>query len=328
MISFILKKSFSQLSRDQDDRFSYMKKQDQHIRIDWISATVGFIFLCIIGGIFLYASVSMIGKIQKRLASSRNNTHIASQSASLVDSATPSATLPPTETPLPTETPTPTLSPTPTPIPFEAYIDGVLYVDNNYNDIRESYEKGLMGQDIIIWDIDSGSHTIRVTTNDDGYYKAIIQYPGRYQPQTGDLNLKYQYPVTVVLEMTTSGETKRRDFAMIPLGKRNQEIVNEGVINGFVFEDKNQNGIKDGGEGGIHFYKINLSNASTNTSVGSISSEENGNFTFKNLPLGLYRIEAYNPTGDYTITKSEATVELNSGHTIDSSARLGVKRNK
>ena len=310
-----------------------MKKIQQPPRIDVISAIIGFIFTGIVVCVVLYASISLLTKIQKRLLSSRKTTSIASQSAELATLSTssgqaPSATMTPTESPAPTETPVPTFTPTPTPIPFEAYIDGVLYVDNNYNGVRETYEKGLMGQDIIIWDIDSGSHTIRVKTNDDGYYKATIQYSGRYQPQTGDLNLQYQYPVNVILEMTTSGETKRRDFAMVPLGKRNQEIVNEGVINGFVFEDKNRNGMQDRNEGGIHFYKINLSSASTNTAVGSTASEDNGNFTFTNLPLGLYRIEAYNPTGEYIITKGEATVELNSGHTIDGSARLGVVKNK
>lgn len=220
---------------------------------------------------------------------------------------------------------TTTATPRPT---FAAYIDGVAFVDENYNGIRESYEPGLKGEGINIYSM-SGSVTLEThtVTNDDGYYKATVSHPAQFQPQLADLNLQYQYPVNAVITINASGEIKRRDFAMVPLGKQNPEVVGSGVIQGITFQDSNHNGVQDGGETGIHFYKINLYNESTNTQIATTTSGDDGSFTFLNLSLTSYRLEAYNPTGQYTITKSTATVGLSSNHTIDNSARLGVIKN-
>jgi len=237
----------------------------------------------------------------------------------------------PTPTPTRSAAATPTMKPanTPTPIPsFTAYIDGVAFVDENYNGVRESYEKGLMGKDINIYMMEPSVRLeTRVITNDDGYYKATVHRAAQYQPQLGDLNMPYQYPVNALITISASGETKRRNFAMVPLGLHNPEVGGGGTIQGITFQDSNGNGVQDGAEAGIHFFKINLYNTSTNAQVATTTSGDDGSFTFSNLSLISYRIEAYNPTGQYTITKSTASVELSSSHTIDNSARIGVIKN-
>lgn len=252
---------------------------------------------------------------------------------------TPVPTRSPTPTPLPVLTPTPTADtkPAATPKPtaavtgFKAYIDGVAYVDGNWNGTRDSFEEGLRGRDINIYDMSNSSNvTLAATaiTNDDGYYKATVTHTGRYQPQLGDLNLNYQYPVIRTVLISKQGEIQRLDFGMVPRGLQNPETSSgQGTIQGVTFNDANRNGVQDGGESGIYFFKINLYRTSDNSQVATTVSGDDGSFTFSGLALTSYRIDAYNHSGQYTITKSSADVTLSATHTLDNTARLGMVKN-
>jgi|GEM_PF-2724142 len=62
-----------------------------------------------------------------------------------------------------------------------------------------------------------------------------------------------------------------------------------GDLGGTKFNDVNENGIFDAGEPTIEGVIINLSNGQTRT------TDENGNYLFKNLPTGLYDVEEIVP---------------------------------
>jgi hypothetical protein len=64
-----------------------------------------------------------------------------------------------------------------------------------------------------------------------------------------------------------------------------------GSIKGFVFNDKNANGIQDGGELGIKGITISLNNGDIAT------SDANGKYAFSNLLSGTYTLQAQLPTG-------------------------------
>ncbi len=213
--------------------------------------------------------------------------------------------------------------------PFTATINGRVYVDQNNNSVKDAYESGLTGKDVTAYEINSSGafKTTTAITNDDGYFTLKLAKLGTYQIQLGDLNLAYQYPPHPRATITKSNETKSADIRLIPLSVQHPEPgPNTGIIQGITFNDTNNNGTKDDGESGTDFFKLNLYN-SANTQVASTTSDSNGSFTYSNLPLDTYRIEAYNPSDQYTITKGTATVTLTADHTLDNTATLGVIKN-
>lgn len=224
---------------------------------------------------------------------------------------------------LPSATPTPS---------FSATIDGYLYFDENNNNNRESYEKGAMGKTIIAWEktVTGVQFSASNITNDDGYFKIMVKKTGTYlvNLSSSETSINYIDPANRQVIINKNLETQRVNIAWVPRGKSNQEQgPNEGVIQGITFSDDNRNGVKDNGENGIYFFKINLYKLSDNSFVSTTVSDNNGSFTFTNLTLTSYKIEAYNPSGQYTITKSSTIAALTQDHKLDNTAQLGVIKN-
>lgn len=288
----------------------------------------------IIGAASLFLSVGAVGyySYRKHLVNQDNATN------QVPISPTPDISVIPSPVTSPTIIPESTISPklllssvTPTPS-FSATIDGYLYFDENNNNNRESYEKGAMGKTIIAWEKTAGGVQFGASdiTNDDGYFKIIVKKGGTYlvNLSSSETSINYIDPANRQVAINKNLETQRVNIAWVPRGKNNQEQgPNEGIIQGITFSDDNHNGVKDGGENGIYFFKINLYKLSDNSFISTTVSDNNGSFTFTSLPLTGYKIEADNTGGQYTITKSSATVTLTQDHKLDNTVQLGVIRN-
>lgn len=283
---------------------------------------------------FLFLSIGAIGyySYQKRLVNKDNTT----DQAQILP--TPDISSTPTPIIIVTIIPEPTISqilskPSVTSTPgFSATIDGYLYFDENNNNNRESYEKGAMGKTIIAWEKTSTGVQFAASniTNDDGYFKITVKKIGSYlvNLSSSETSINYIDPTNRQVIVSKNLEMQRVNIAWVPRGKSNQEQgPNEGIIQGITFSDVNRNGVKDNGENGIYFFKINLYKLSDNSFVSTTVSDDNGSFTFTNLPVTNYKVEADNPSGQYTITKSSATANLTQDHKLDSAAQLGVIKN-
>lgn len=104
-----------------------------------------------------------------------------------------------------------------------------------------------------------------------------------------------------------------------------------GTIQGEVYEDKNGNSARDSGEGGMYFntiYLVDGNGSSYNTVEGAQATENNGQFRYEHLPLDkTYTLKLVNPTGAYSIQKSEYGISINAAQKNISGLEIPVKRN-
>jgi len=70
-----------------------------------------------------------------------------------------------------------------------------------------------------------------------------------------------------------------------------------GSIAGFVYQDVNNDGIKQSGEPGIGGTKVTLVNAITGVTVGTTTTASDGSYSFTDLVPGTYRLNETQPAG-------------------------------
>ena len=83
-----------------------------------------------------------------------------------------------------------------------------------------------------------------------------------------------------------------------------EAVVEKASIGDKVWEDKNFNGIQDAGESGIAGITVKLLSAS-GTVVTSTTTDANGNYLFKDLPVGNYSVQVVAPSGYYVTRQNQ-----------------------
>ncbi len=73
--------------------------------------------------------------------------------------------------------------------------------------------------------------------------------------------------------------------------------LSKNILSGYVYEDDNEDGIKDADERGIKNVTIKLINQATNTVVKTTTTDSNGRYTFKDIAAGTYKLVEVQPTG-------------------------------
>ncbi len=69
-------------------------------------------------------------------------------------------------------------------------------------------------------------------------------------------------------------------------------------VSGTVFNDSNENGLRDSGEGGLHSFQVDLREDDCGgTLVASELTDMSGQFNFSDIPAGIYWISVYYPPG-------------------------------
>src|SRR5206468_3371610 len=97
------------------------------------------------------------------------------------------------------------------------------------------------------------------------------------------------------------------------------EASQVGVISGQVFNDLNDNGVKDSGEPGLQGFTVFLdsnNNGTLDAGETSTVTDANGNFSFTNLPAGTYRVREVTPTGFLRTTANPGDITVSSGTTV------------
>jgi fimbrial isopeptide formation D2 family protein len=183
-------------------------------------------------------------------------------------------------------------------------VTGTVFVDTNNNGTRDPGEPPLGGVTVELRDgngnpIDSDPNTAGVqpttaTTDSSGNYSFPNLPAGSYQvvetqPAAYGSSTPNTVPVAVV-----AGTPATVNFGEKP-----------GSVQGFVYNDINDNGSKDAGENGIAGVTVTLKDGNGNdidsdpNTAGvqptTVITDQNGSYTFINLPAGTYRVVETQP---------------------------------
>ncbi|HLW64574.1 MAG TPA: SdrD B-like domain-containing protein [Gemmataceae bacterium] len=181
-----------------------------------------------------------------------------------------------------------------------AAVNGEVWSDTNANGVIDAGENGLAG---ITVDLVSGTTTLTSTTTDaNGNYSFAGLNPGSYSVQfvapVGDL---FSTPSSDAFTLT-SGETD----------SFNAGLYQNGAITGNAWLDTNANGVRNTGEPnlpGVTVYLLNSSNAT----IGTTTTDANGNYAFPNISPGAYEVTFSAPSGDQFSTPSSDRLTITSG---------------
>ncbi len=161
-------------------------------------------------------------------------------------------------------------------------VTGRLYIDANGNGRQDSGEPGLADVDIVITDINGGTHT--VTSDSSGDYSAVgipagvasvkvdasdPQYPAGYSQTEGS-------DPTVVTVPAGGTINAGNDGYHPPVG----------VIGNRVWLDENGDGVQDAGEAGIPDLVVELRSADGASLIASTTTDAHGGYLFANVPAG------------------------------------------
>lgn len=197
-------------------------------------------------------------------------------------------------------------------------LGGIVYVDNNLNLVQETGELGIPNVGLELFRLENGAYVstgFTTTTDADGRYEFGIGLglmPGTYQIRetqpTGYLSVGAtpgRLNGTGTLGQTVSDDRDLLTTISIPLGDSRGTELNFAEaqpvsISGFVYHDRNNDGIRGADEAGIANVDIQI--VSLESSFGTISrtirTGSDGSYRFEGLPPGRYRVlELEQPAG-------------------------------
>ncbi len=174
---------------------------------------------------------------------------------------------------------------------------GTVYNDVNGDGTQTGGEPGISGVTVQLVNPSTGTVVGTTTTDANGNYIFVNVTPGPYMvKETTPAGFSPTTPTSVPVS-APPGAPASADFG-------NQQL---GTVNGTVFYDANGNGVRDSGqqnvtaELGIPGVTITLKNATNGTTVGTTTTDANGNYSFPNVPVGGYIVTQTTP-GGYTPT--------------------------
>lgn len=213
-----------------------------------------------------------------------------------------------------------------TPSPIE--ISGHVWVDNDLDGIRESAEEVLSGVEIALWHrSESGNYVdtgFRSTTNAQGQYvfpKSLGLLPGTYrvvETQPSGYFSVTAVPGSVAGQTTGSVESPDAIIGIeVPLG--DQSSINNDFaealpasLSGYVYQDNNNDGVRDSDEPGIAGVRVQL------IPIDTIASQSP--LTVTTSADGSYQFEGLSP-GSHEVVELEQPANLNDG--LDTAGTIG-----
>ncbi len=207
-------------------------------------------------------------------------------------------------------------------------IGDTVYRDTNGDGIQNNGEEGIGEIELTLTipgpdgQFGTADDTTETTTTDENGIYGFVDLPGdNYRVTVNnppeDLNPTQTPPETVVLAAGENLDTV--DFGFTPLA--------QGSIGDTVFNDRDGDGVQDEGESGIDGVQLTLRDSEGNT-VDTTTTNENGNYTFDNVPLGTYTVESARPTDFSPTTETVLSAELTEANPnrddIDFGFRVGA----
>jgi hypothetical protein len=177
-------------------------------------------------------------------------------------------------------------------------IDGVVFEDVNENWVRDPGEPGVGGVTVELYTGTDPVPDTRVTAGDGSYTFADLWVNEDYRvkkpsiPGYGDVT-----PNEINITLTTPGQEEAADFG----------VLAQATVEGTVFYDADQDGVRDPGESGLGGVQVRLTgpvNRTTNTAG-------DGTYSFEEVALGTYAVRETDPSGFGSTTPNSVTVLLN-----------------
>ncbi|NJN09285.1 MAG: hypothetical protein HC874_04375 [Richelia sp. SL_2_1] len=208
-------------------------------------------------------------------------------------------------------------------------IGDTVYTDANRNNVQDEGELGIEGATVTLTlpgpDGQFGTPddtTQTTTTNTEGRYSFPNLPAGNYRvtatsPREGDTATQAQ-PDVVALQPGQNIDTV--DFGFVP-GQLGQ---GQSSIGDTVYTDTNRNNTQDAGETGISGVTVTLTLPGPDGEFGTpddptqtTTTNENGNYSFPNLPAGNYRVTITNPDGLTPTQTPPGTINLPANQNLD-----------
>ncbi|MFN8498615.1 MAG: SdrD B-like domain-containing protein [Anaerolineae bacterium] len=95
--------------------------------------------------------------------------------------------------------------------------------------------------------------------------------------------------------------------AVANFGDQQAPTQGNGNVTGNVFNDLNGDGVRQPGEPGIPGVTVTLKDGAGNT-VGTTTTDPNGNYSFPNVPPGTYTVVETDPSGFVSTTPNSVPV--------------------
>lgn len=194
--------------------------------------------------------------------------------------------------------------------PLPITISGTVFEDQNLNNSQDAGDNGIANVNLALLKLDNGSYVATgntATTDANGFYKFENVLPGEYrivetQPspyfsvgaKAGTVDGQTRGVVTNVNTLSSitllGGEDSiRNDFAeALP-----------ATLSGYVYHDRNDNGLKESGEVGISGVSVQVQHLPTSGPAPTpivVQTDSNGFWTATGLQPGNYRVTEVHPT--------------------------------
>jgi serine-aspartate repeat-containing protein C/D/E len=196
-------------------------------------------------------------------------------------------------------------------------LSGTVFVDNNLNLVRENGEVGIGNVLLTLFRFENGQYVStghQTRTDAAGRYSfgtSLGLMPGKYQIRESQPTDYFSVgAIPGLLQGTTPlGETVANDKDIlidieIPLGDTHGTNLDFAEaqpveISGFVYHDRNNNGIKESGEDGIGGVDIQIVSITTIGAPVSrtVRTAADGSYELVGLPPGVYRVVQSQPSG-------------------------------
>jgi hypothetical protein len=161
-------------------------------------------------------------------------------------------------------------------------ISGVVFEDANGNGVKDAGETGIAGITVSL----SGASSRTTVSGSDGSYSFTGLSNGNYIVAISGYSAPYEPTTLVPLSIAISGGNQT---------DKNFGLQKAYYIEGCVWVDSNNNGLRDEGEKGQSGVRVNLSK--DGSPVRSTTTGENGCYRFRVTMEGTYVISIVPPTG-------------------------------
>ncbi len=187
-----------------------------------------------------------------------------------------------------------------------AEIRGMKFHDLNLNRMRDAGEPGLGGWSITLDRDGDGTIEARATTAADGTYVFTNVLPGHYHvgevQQTGWVRTTPEHYYNFDVQAGTT-------YTKVDFGN-----VKRGGLYGVVYDDVNDDGVRQGGESSLSGWTVML-RSSNGSLLATTETDSEGNYAFEDLDPGTYLLTEVLKEGWVHTwpTADTRTVELGSG---------------
>ncbi len=197
-------------------------------------------------------------------------------------------------------------------------IGDLVFHDLNANGIKEAGDIGIIGITVKLYAADGITLLQTTATNASGLYYFEDIYAGSYIVEFSSFGLynriTLQNQGDDAADSDADRTTGRSGLIAIAIGERNLTIdaglYKYATIGNFVWNDRDADGVQDGGEPAIVGATVELLNAADDsqavddngTPVAPTVTNASGNYSFGTLTPGSYKVKFTNPGGDYGIS--------------------------